>query len=175
MNDYDFVLKFALSNEDADPDQFVDALYEAGCDDASVGIGQNGRIALNFIRNSKSAFEAISSAIRDVKKAIPDATLIEATPDLVGLTDIADILGFTRQNMRKIAIKEKSSFPSPVHDGNVSLWHLYKVLSWLKTRKSYEINESLIELSGANMHVNFVSQMRDIDPKVQKNFQSIIA
>lgn len=175
MNDYDFILKFDLPGKDADPEQFVDALYDAGCDDASVGIGQNGRIALNFIRQSNSALDAISSAIVDVKKAIPGAKLIEATPDLVGLTDIADILGFSRQNMRKIAVNNKSAFPAPIHEGSVALWHLFKVLNWFKASKSYEINESLIEVSGANMHVNFVSQMRDIDPKLQRSLQSIVA
>ena len=175
MNSYDFILKFDLPEKDTDPEQFVDALYEAGCDDASVGIGQNGRIALNFIRQSNTAFDAISSAIIDVKKAIPGARLIEANPDLVGLTDIADILGFSRQNMRKIAVKNKSAFPAPIHEGSVALWHLSKVLNWFKTSQSYDINESLIEVSRTNMHVNFVSQMRDIDPKIQSSLKSIVA
>lgn len=174
MKDYDFILKFQLPAHDTDPEQFVDALYESGCDDASVGIGQQGRIALNFIRQSESALDAILSAISDVKKAIPGVKLIEATPDLVGLTDIADILGFSRQNMRKIAVKNKSAFPAPVHDGTVSLWHLFKVLKWFKASKAYNIEDSLIEVSRTNMQVNFASQMRDIDPKLQNSLQSIL-
>ena len=174
MKDYDFILKFDLPDHDADPEQFVEALYESGCDDASVGIGQQGRIALNFIRQSESALDAILSAISDVKKAIPGVKLIEATPDLVGLTDIADILGFSRQNMRKIAVKNKSAFPAPVHDGTVSLWHLFKVLKWFKASKAYNIEDSLIEVSRTNMQVNFASQMRDIDPKLQNSLQSIL-
>jgi hypothetical protein len=62
-----------------------------------VGIGQHGRIALNFIRQSESALDAVSSAIFDIKKAIPSVKLIEATPDLVGLTDVDDILGLSRK------------------------------------------------------------------------------
>ena len=174
MKDYDFILKFELPGHDTDPEQFVDALYESGCDDASVGIGQQGRIALNFIRQSESALDAILSAISDVKKAIPGVKLIEATPDLVGLTDIADILGFSRQNMRKIAVKNKSAFPAPVHDGTVSLWHLFNVLKWFKASKAYNIEDSLIEVSRTNMQVNFASQMRDIDPKLQNSLQSIL-
>ena len=174
MKDYDFILKFELPDHDTDPEQFVDALYESGCDDASVGIGQQGRIALNLIRQSESALDAILSAISDVKKAIPGVKLIEATPDLVGLTDIADILGFSRQNMRKIAVKNKSAFPAPVHDGTVSLWHLFKVLKWFKASKAYNIEDSLIEVSRTNMQVNFASQMRDIDPKLQNSLQSIL-
>lgn len=175
MKDYDFILKFNLPDHDADPEQFVEALYESGCDDASVGIGQQGRIALNFIRQSESALDAISSAISDVKKAIPGVKLIEATPDLVGLTDIADILGFSRQNMRKIAVNNKSAFPTPVHEGSVALWHLFKVLQWFKASRSYDIEDSLIEISGTNMQVNFASQMSDMDPKLQHSLQSIMA
>lgn len=87
MKDYDFILMFDLPDHKADPEKFVNALYEAGCDDALVGTGQHGRIALNFRRQSESALVPISSAIVDVEKAIPGAKLIEATPDLIGLTD----------------------------------------------------------------------------------------
>jgi hypothetical protein len=116
MNEYDFLLKFDLPGPDVDPEEFVNALYEAGCDDATVGIGQHGRVALNFTREAASAVDAVSSAIADVKKAIPKAKLIEATPDLVGLTDIAEILGCSRQNIRKLVIGHRSLFPSPVHE-----------------------------------------------------------
>jgi len=175
MNEYDFILKFDLPDPNADPEQYIDALHEAGCDDASVGIGQNGRIALNFIREASSALNAISSAIADVRKAVPEAKLIEATPDLVGLTDIADIVGCSRQNMRKLVVTHKSAFPSPIHEGSVALWHLAKVLQWLKAKGSYEIEDSLIEVSSANMQVNIARQVKDIDPAFQRNLGTLLA
>lgn len=82
MKEYNFTLKFELSGPEENPDRYVDALYETGCSDASVGIGQVGRIGLNFIREAKSALEAVSSAITDVKKTIPNAKLIEVIPEL---------------------------------------------------------------------------------------------
>lgn len=100
MKDYDFTLKFDLPDHDTDPEHFVEVLYESGCDDASVGIGQHGRIALNFIRQSESALYAVLSAISDVKNAIPGVKLIEARSDLVGLTDFSDISGLNHQNMK---------------------------------------------------------------------------
>lgn len=175
MKEYDFILKFDLPDHDANPEQYVDALYEAGCDDASVGIGQKGRIALDFTREASSALNAVSSAIADIKKAIPGARLIEATPDLVGLTDIAEIVGCTRQNIRKLVITNKSAFPTPVHEGSIALWHLSKVLQWFKAKGSYEIEDSLIEVSGANMQVNITSQMRDIDPALHRSLKAIVA
>src|SRR5690606_34686528 len=97
MSEYEFTLKFRLPDASADPGQFIGALAEAGCDDAAVGIGQQGRIALDFTREAASALDAIISAIQAVKAAIPGAELIEASPDFVGLADVADLIGCTRQ------------------------------------------------------------------------------
>lgn len=174
MTDYDFVLKFDLPDPEIDPGEYLDALFEAGCDDATAGIGQHGRVALNFTREAPSALEAVSSAIRDVKKAIPGVKLIEATPDLVGLTDIAEILGCSRQNIRKLAIGHKTVFPSPVHDGNAALWHLAKVLQWFREKGSYEIKADLLELSEANMQVNIARQMRDLNPSFRKRVDTLL-
>lgn len=44
------------------------ALYEAGCDDATINV-RAGRIFLLFSRTAASRADAISSAIRDVTKA----------------------------------------------------------------------------------------------------------
>jgi hypothetical protein len=82
VKEYSFTLKFNFTHARIDPDCYIDRLYEAGCDDALIGIGRQGCIALDFTRSASSAFEAISSAIVDVKKVIPDAILVEATPDL---------------------------------------------------------------------------------------------
>jgi len=175
MKEYDFTLKFDLPNIDEDPESYIDALYEAGCSDASVGIGQTGRIGLNFIREGNSAVEAVSSAIADVKKAIPEARLIEATPDLVGLTDIAEIVGCSRQNMRKMFSTHRTKFPPPVYEGNVALWHLTMVLQCFKNSGAYEVEDRLIELSNAAMQVNLSSQMRELDPKFHQNLKSLLA
>jgi hypothetical protein len=78
--EYDFVLKFKLAEGSADVNDLVERLGEAGCDDALVGIGQPGRIALNFTREADSAQQAFISALEDVRRAIPDAELIEAKP-----------------------------------------------------------------------------------------------
>jgi hypothetical protein len=103
------------------------------------------------------------SAINDVKKAIPGVRLIEATPDLVGITDIAEIIGCSRQNMRKIVVTRKAAFPSPIHEGSTAIWHLSKVLKWLKSNGDYEIDDSLIEISSTNMIVNVTAQFREIE------------
>ena len=50
MENYNFTLKFDLPNKNDHPDHFVDALYECGCNDALIGIGKVGKIALRFSR-----------------------------------------------------------------------------------------------------------------------------
>ena len=130
---------------------------------------------MNFTREAATALEAVSSAIADVRKAIPEARLVEATPDLVGLTDIAEILGCSRQNIRKLVIGNKSIFPSPVHEGNSSIWHLAKVLPWFKAKGNYNIEENLIEVSGANMQVNIARQMQDLEPAFHRNIKALLA
>jgi len=75
-------------------------LADTGCDDATVGIGLRGRIALEVTREARSATDSILGALRDIARAIPGAVPVEAAPDFVGLTDVARILGCSRQNAR---------------------------------------------------------------------------
>ena len=98
--EYTFTLQYKLADAGQEPDELVERLAEAGCDDALIGIGRRGYLALEFTREAQSALEASQSALADVTSAIPDAVLVEAAPDFVGLSDIADVIGVTRQNMR---------------------------------------------------------------------------
>lgn len=158
MNDYEFTLKFRLPDPTADAEIHLGALADAGCEDALVGIGQPGRIALDFTRRATSAFEAIASAVRDVKQAIPGAELVEASPDFVGLTDIADLVGFSRQNMRKLMLGHAATFPPPVHEGNPSLWHLASVLDWLGQAQARPVDGVLLDIARTTMELNVARQ-----------------
>jgi hypothetical protein len=160
MNEYEFTLKFRLPDANAYPEQFIDALAEAGCDDATVGIGQQGRIALDFTREAANALEAIVSAVQAVKGAIPGAELVEASPDFVGLTDVADLVGCTRQNIRKLMVANLATFPAAVHEGSQALWHLRPVLAWFSEIQKRQIDRSLIEVSEVTMKVNIAKETR---------------
>ncbi|MEX0730591.1 MAG: hypothetical protein WED00_09260 [Aquisalimonadaceae bacterium] len=154
MREYDFTLKYRLGNPNEDAERYLEALAESGCEDAVVGVGQNGRISLNFIREAESALEAISSAISDVQEAIPEAKLVEASPDYVGVTDIAELFGFSRQYMRKFIQIKGASFPEPVHEGKPSLWHLTDILAWFREQESRDIQNEVFEVSQINMQLN---------------------
>ncbi len=162
MKVFEFTLKFSLPAGESNGELYIQKLAEAGCDDALIGIGQPGRIALQFSREANSANDAILSAIRDVKKAIPSTQLIEATPDLVGITDMAELLGFSRQNMRKLILKDNLSFPNPVHEGNPSIWHLANVLKWFEQDKQREVDAILMETAHTAMQVNLIKEIMGI-------------
>lgn len=77
MTSYTFTLRYELSNDDANTNELIELLDEAGCTDALVGIGQPGCIALEFTRKAGSLGDARELAIAAVKRAIPSATLLD--------------------------------------------------------------------------------------------------
>lgn len=158
--EYTFTLKYQLDPSDCDHGALVERLGEAGCDDALVGLGQPGRLALEFMRGAGTADIAIMSALEDVRRAIPSARLIEAGPDLVGLTDVAAMAGVTRQNMRKLMLAHVVSFPLPVHAGSASLWHLLDVLTWLRDHAGYSLPANMLEVARVAERVNVAKEKR---------------
>ena len=173
--DYTFTLKYQLTEQDSDSAVLVESLGEAGCDDALVGIGQPGRLALEFTREADSAQAAVCSALADVKRAIPSARLIEAAPDFVGLTDVAEIVGVSRQNMRKLMLAHPGSFPAPLHEGSASIWHLAEVLDWLQARGGYELEQGMLESAKAALEVNLAKESHRHPPRAARDLELLIA
>ena len=161
---WQFVVKFRLPAGGEDPSVWLDALFEAGCDDATVGVGSRGNIALDLSRAAPSAEEAVRSAIDAVRKAIPGAVLMEVSPDLVNLADLADVVGCSRQNIRKYAVGEARTvtvpFPDPVFTGNPSLWRLAEVAAWLDRHTDLHPPVSILELSRVTSKANLDVQYR---------------
>jgi hypothetical protein len=171
-HDYNFTVTFAIPdsvNEEALETQ----LFEAGCDDAIVGLGQKGRLALNFNREAKSAEAAILSALRDVKSAVPEARLVESGPDLVGISDMAMLLAFSRQNMRKLIQTNLASFPLPVHEGASAIWHFTDVLAWFSTMKKRDIEPELMDVARVSMNVNLARETKRVDYQLQSQLIDI--
>ncbi len=165
--EYTFILKYQLADEDRDTDALVERLGEVGCDDALVGIGQPGRLALEFTREAVDADDAVRSALADVRRAAPSARLIEVAPDLVGLTDVAEIIGVSRQNMRKLMLTHPASFPAPVHEGSASIWHLVDVLVWLRDKGTYALEREVLEVAHVAMQVNVAKEQRRISEHLE--------
>lgn len=172
MKEFEFTLKFSLPDPTQHPQDHIEVLGEAGCDDAIIGIAQKGRVALQFTREASDAFSAVTSAIKDVKSAIPEAKLIESTPDLVGLTDIAKLMGVTRQYLRKLETT-KVNFPQPVHSGKFAIWHLSSFLQWYEVSQHKQVNIAIKEIASANMKVNIAKEWAQLDHSTQSKISSL--
>lgn len=171
-SEFDFTLTFAISGL-TDTEALEARLFDAGCDDAIIGIGQKGRLALNFVREAESAKEAIMSALRDVKRAVPEAQLVESGPDLVGVSDMARLLAFSRQNMRKLIQTNPVSFPLPLHEGASAIWHFADVLAWFSDTQKRDIPFELMEVAQVSMSVNLAREADRVDPGVQAQLKEI--
>lgn len=172
--EYTFTLKYQLAEHDCEHTELVERLGATGCDDALVGIGQPGRIALEFTREADSADAALHSALADVRSAIPSAKLIEATPDLVGLTDVAEMIGVSRQNMRKLMLTHALNFPAPVHEGSAALWHLADILAWLQARGSYVLNANLLDMARAALLVNLAKESQRLSSSAAQALKALV-
>lgn len=173
--EYNFTLKYQLSEQDFNHDELVERLGAAGCDDALVGLGQPGRIALEFTRESDNAEIALITALSDVKAAIPTAKLIEVAPDFVGLTDVADVIGVTRQNMRKLMVSHPTTFPAPVHEGSASVWHLAEVMSWLQAKGTYNLEQKVLDVATTAMQINLAKESHQIAPRLYREVRALLA
>ncbi len=162
--EYLFTLNYLLPAEDCDLLQLVERLGAADCTDVLVGTGLAGRLALEFSREAESAEAALLSALGDIKRIIPEARLVEASPDFVGLSEIAEIVGVSRQNMRKLMLGHAESFPLAIHEGSSSLWHLAEVLSWLDSKGGYPLKHPVIEVARVAQQVNTAKESKRIGP-----------
>lgn len=95
-----------------------------------------------------------------VRNAIPGAELVEASPDFVGLTDVADLIGCSRQNIRKLMITHSATFPAAVHEGSQAFWHLRPVLLWFAETQKRGTDRALFEVSEVTMSLNITKEAR---------------
>lgn len=172
--EYNFTLKYQLAADDRDPAALVERLGEAGCDDALVGTGVAGRIALAFTRDAATAQAALCSALEDVRSALPGARLTEAGPDYVGLSDVAELLDMSRQNLRKLMLNHAASFPPPVHDGSASIWRLAGLLGWFAER-GYAVDPALMEAASAARQVNLAKDAAQLAPELLQTLGPLVS
>jgi hypothetical protein len=113
----------------------IDALYEAGCDDATLAV-RSGRSFATFSRTAASMKDAILSAIADVRKAEVGADVLRVDYcNLVTQADIARKIGRTRQlvHLYMIGTRGPGGFPGPVCEivDGTHLWMWCEVAYWL--------------------------------------------
>jgi predicted DNA-binding transcriptional regulator AlpA len=132
VSEYEFSLVISGSLED---EEILDALFEAGCDDATCG-QVDGVGYADFVRDAPSFGEAVRSAIEQVE-SVPGLRVARVEPDdLVTMSEIADRLGRTRESVRLLISGERGpgGFPPPVSHlkARSRLWRWSEVASWAK-------------------------------------------
>ena len=75
MARYSFTIE--IKGIDSDGEQYEDALYTAGCDDALVAV-VNGRLMVDFDREASTYDSAVASAVCDVERA--GAQIVHVSP-----------------------------------------------------------------------------------------------
>lgn len=153
---YAFEVLFRLQSPDEDPAIHIGALLAAGCDDVTPGIGRKGYLLLSFDREAEDALSAMCSAIEDAQQAMPQAQLVEVGPDLLGVSELAFLLGQTRQNVRHLMQVHVNTMPEPVRAGagqtSASVWHLSDLLVWLSAFRP--VDPLLLAVAQASKLIN---------------------
>jgi hypothetical protein len=129
-----FEFSLILSGADNLTDELADAVYEAGCDDALLGM-QCGVLYLDFEREAPSLKDAILKAIRQVERAKAGLRVVRVEPDdLVSAAEIARRVGRSRENIRQLVngLRGPGGFPPPISAMRKKspLWRWSEVAGW---------------------------------------------
>ncbi len=149
---YSFTL--FLKGADVLLDESLDALYEAGCDDAVFGERDGAQYAA-FDREAKSFTEALKSAIVNLTSTVDGLHVARVAPEeFVTLAAIAERAGLSREYVRLLANQERGpgGFPTPVAyaDHKTRLWHWADVAEWLQEHKK---SKAKLDTEGADLIV----------------------
>jgi predicted DNA-binding transcriptional regulator AlpA len=139
-------------------------------------IARFGADKLKKILRNHYSFECAHAATGcGARRSYWTARLVEVSPDSVGLTDIAELVGVSRQNMRQLSLAHAKTFPTPFHSGNVELWHLAHVLEWLEERGAYRIEQPLLDVARVAMKINLVKESTLIQGEVRREVRNLVA
>jgi hypothetical protein len=61
-----------------------------------------------------------------------------------------------------------ASFPTPIHEGKTILWHLSSILTWVKDRDRYQIDELLLDVANTTMQLNIAKESQHLDASLQR-------
>lgn len=111
---------------------YADTLYSI-CDDAMLG-RQGGHDFVDFVRKSADFEGAVTSAIKDLRRAGMTPVRIRLD-EYANASDIATRLGRSRQSVSQLIRGQRGpgGFPSPAHlsSGNVASYAWTEVVEWL--------------------------------------------
>ncbi|MDN5861438.1 MAG: hypothetical protein L0H84_22780, partial [Pseudonocardia sp.] len=143
-------------------DEQLDALFDAGCDDATFSIERDGIVLGFFDREAQTQEDAVLSAIDDVERADIGARVLRIAQDDDWLTasEIARRVGRSRQNLGQLVRGDRGpgGFPAPVAREGLTnpLW------AWGEARAWFERHEPKIVLErGPAISPGFLAEVND--------------
>jgi hypothetical protein len=133
-----YAFTLLIEGPDLQDEERLEALFEAGCDDATFGSRDSIQYG-DFDREAPSLAEAIRSAIGDVQAAVPEARVVRVEPEeFVSMKAVADRTGLTKEYVRLLAEGKRGpgGFPAVVRwvDAKTRLWMWSDVAEWFETR-----------------------------------------
>ena len=177
MTSHEFVL--ALSGVSELDERVANALFEAGCDDATPSL-RFGTVYLTFAREAASLRDAILSAMRDVMHAgIGASVKYVDNCNLVSQAEIGRRVGWARQQVAQYLNGQRGpgGFPGPVcslAEGH-ALWMWCEVAHWLNQNAlvSDEVLEESRVVAGINSALDMVHQRSHDAGLVDEVFQLV--
>jgi hypothetical protein len=161
MSLFNFTL--TLSGVTSDTAGLEDALFAAGCDDALICF-YGTAVYLEFDRYEENLTQAVISAISDIESSGIGARVESVDSTLLGLSDIAELTGLTRQAIAllKDGARGSRQFPGPVQrvKGNSPLWRWRTVVDWLASEGRIPADSPLISNARVLDNLNLALQLR---------------
>ena len=165
MSTHHFTL--IVDGPDVQSGAVVDALYEAGCDDALIG-RTDGVQYVEFDREAAGLVEAVLSAVADIERVDGVKVVRITDAGLVSMADIAARTGRTREGVRLLVTGARGpgGFPPPVTDprGRYRLWRWSEVERWLATSLGEEtgrLDDHVLAAISASLELRHHGQWLD--------------
>lgn len=176
MSTFQFTL--IVEGPDLQEESRVDALFEAGCDDAAVG-RSDGVQYVDFDREASTLDSAVLSAVDDLETLDGVEVVRIADAGLASLADIATRLGRTRESVRLLVsgARGPGGFPAPVTDprSRYRLWRWSDVECWFADRRGEEIPASRDRVAAAlNAALEFRHHQRSLAPANPMTLRQLI-
>jgi hypothetical protein len=144
---------FTLVLDREPSDEQLDALVDAGCDDAAFGV-EHGIAVAEFDREAPTLSDAIATAVIAVESTGLHALRV-VDNDLLTLADIADRVGQSRESIRRYATGQRGDggFPPPVTPGRdgATFYRWSEVAPWLREHLDLDVPDPDPVLVVANL------------------------
>jgi len=143
-------------------DSDLDALFEAGCDDATFARERDGRVLGLFDREAGTPEAAVLSALVDVESAGIGARVVRVAveDDWLTAAEVAERVGRSRQSIGQLVRGDRGpgGFPAPIaRQGSLNpLWSWLEVAAWFSAYEPAAVPES-----GPTLSPDFLAEVND--------------